>query len=125
MANESVNQYCMCQLNGIMDTLGKKWAVRILTSIGNKTVRYNDLFKELHSISPSTLSKILKDMNEMGILKREIFPEVPSRVEYSLTNMGKDLRSSILPLLKWAVKYGINEFVPNCCSKEQYVTVEL
>lgn len=126
MVNGSENKYCMCQLNGIMDTLGKKWTIFVLNSVGNnKTVRYNELYKQLHGISPSTLSKILKDLNEMGILKKEIFPEVPPRVEYSLTNTGKDLRSSILPLLKWAAKYDSNVVVSNCCSKEEYITIEL
>ena len=125
MVNESENKYCMCQLNGIMDTLGKKWTIFVLNSVGNnKTVRYNELYKELHGISPSTLSKILKDLNEMGILKKEIFPEVPPRVEYSLTDTGKDLRSSIMPLLMWAAKYDCNEEQLSYCDQNQYVVIE-
>jgi len=121
----SKNTYCLCRLNGIMDTLGKKWAIFVLNSVGNhKTVRYNQLYKELHGISPSTLAKILKELNDMGILKKEVFPEVPPRVEYSLTDTGKDLRSSIMPLLMWAAKYESNKEDPGYCDQNQYVAIE-
>ncbi|MGC8515909.1 MAG: winged helix-turn-helix transcriptional regulator [Thermoplasmata archaeon] len=121
---ESNGRYCMCSLNGIMDILGKKWVIFVLNGIGTHgKVRFGELYKELKGVSPSTLSWILKELTDRNILKREIFPEIPPRVEYALTETGVELRNSIIPLLKWAAKYDNEGNDPNCCGENQYVTI--
>jgi DNA-binding HxlR family transcriptional regulator len=63
--------------------------------------------KELTGISPKTLSDRLKELTESGLLKREIFTEIPPRVEYSLTQDGIEVRDAMLPLMEWAYKKSI------------------
>ena len=121
---ESNDAYCMCSLDGIMDILGKKWVLLVLNSIGNhRTVRFGELYKELKGISPSTLSSILRDLTGRNIVRKEIFPQVPLRVEYTLTDTGVELRASLLPLLKWAGKYDTRVKEQDCCDANQYVSI--
>ena len=101
------NAICLCPLDGIIDTIGKKWGLLIINEIGNHgKLRYNELMSELKGISPSTLASMLKDFEKEDLLQKEAFNEIPPRVEYSLTARGRDLRQAIIPLLKWATKKG-------------------
>jgi len=72
--------------------------------------------KELGNISPKTLSDTLKILQAEGLIKKETFNEIPPRVEYSLTEDGKELRKVIIPLLEWAAKR-------NNVKKESYNTI--
>jgi DNA-binding HxlR family transcriptional regulator len=97
----------MCPLDGVIDTIGKKWGLLIINEIGNHgKLRYNELLSELKGISPSTLASMLKDLEKEDIIQKEIFREIPPRVEYSLSRRGKELRDAIIPLIKWATKKG-------------------
>jgi len=97
--------YCVCLLDGTMQLLGKKWVLFAINSIGNHgTIRFTDLNKELNGISPSTLSLILGKLEKYGVVDRKVFPEIPPRVEYSLTADGENLRKAIVPLFIWAAK---------------------
>ena len=97
--------YCMCALNGAMDMLGRKWVLFAINSIGNHgSIRFTDLYKELKGVSPSTLSWILKKLEQSSVIERKSFSEIPPKVEYTLTYNGKELRKAILPLLVWAAK---------------------
>jgi DNA-binding HxlR family transcriptional regulator len=60
--------------------------------------------KELTGISPKTLSDRLKELTAAGLIKKEIFPEIPPKVEYSLTQDGIEVRDAMLPLMEWAYK---------------------
>ena len=99
------NQLCLCPLEGIIDTISKKWALLIVNDIGNHgKLRFNQLMENLNGISPKALSNTLKRLENERLLDRESFAEIPPRVEYSLTNDGIELRKAILPLLRWASK---------------------
>ena len=94
---------CYCPLKGIIDVIGKKWALLIINAIGNyDSLRFNKLMEELHGISPKTLADTLKQLHEEELIKRESFAEIPPRVQYSLTRDGKGLREAVIPILKWA-----------------------
>lgn len=102
---EESDTVCLCPLEGVINTIGKKWALLIINAIGNHgKLRFNQLLRELKGISPKTLADTLKELQEEGLIKREAFAEVPPRVEYSLTEDGIELRKAITPLLKWASK---------------------
>lgn len=110
------NVICLCPLDGIIDTIGKKWGLLIINEIGNHgKLRYNELMSELKGISPSTLALMLKEFEKEELIHRETFNEIPPRVEYSLSTRGKELREAIIPLIKWATKKG--NFTVHCaCS---------
>jgi len=94
---------CYCPIEGVIDVIGKKWALLIINAIGNYgSLRFNKLMEELHGISPKTLADTLKQLQNEQLLKRESFAEIPPRVEYSLTKDGQGLREVVVPILKWA-----------------------
>jgi DNA-binding HxlR family transcriptional regulator len=107
---ENGNRVCLCPLEGVIDIIGKKWALLIVNAIGNNgKLRFNGLMEELGGISPKTLSDTLKELQAEGIVRREAFSEIPPRVEYSLTDDGTELRKSIIPLLGWAARRASSE----------------
>jgi DNA-binding HxlR family transcriptional regulator len=93
---------CLCPVQGIIDVVGKKWAICIVNHLGRgKSMRYNEIKNQIGVISPKTLSDTLKALQEERLIKREVHPETPPRVEYSLTKEGKELKTALLPLLQW------------------------
>ena len=96
---------CPCPLEGVIDTISKKWSLLIIHVLGNTSrVRFNEIQKELDGISPKTLTDTLAVLQKEGFVGREAFAEIPPRVEYFLTDDGKELWDAILPLLQWTMK---------------------
>ncbi|MBI4392623.1 MAG: helix-turn-helix transcriptional regulator [Euryarchaeota archaeon] len=86
-----------------METLGRKWSVLVIGIVGNKArTRFHVLQAALPGISPRTLTDRLRELEEQGIVERQAYPEIPPRVEYSLTRQGEILRDALIPLLEWA-----------------------
>ncbi|MEX2193215.1 MAG: helix-turn-helix domain-containing protein [Nitrosarchaeum sp.] len=110
------NPTCLCPLDGVIDTIGKKWSLLIINEIGNHgKLRFNKLMAELKGISPSTLASTLKELEREELIHKETFKEIPPRVEYSLSTRGRELREAIVPLIRWATKKG--NFTVHCaCS---------
>jgi len=103
--NDGEDIICLCPIEGIIDIIGKKWALLIIATIGNnKKLRFNKIMENLGKISPKALADKLKELEKAGLIKKEIFAEIPPRVEYSLTQDGDDLRHSMIPLMEWASK---------------------
>lgn len=111
--------YCLCPLEGIIDTISKKWTLLIINALGNhQRLRFNQLMEELDGVSPKTLTDTLKVLQAENLIGRESFAEIPPRVEYYLTGEGMQLREAIVPLLTWASKR--ESFAGRCtapCSK--------
>ena len=98
-------EICLCPVEGIINIISKKWALLIIGTIGNnKKIRFNKIMENLGDISPKTLSDRLKELEKARLLKREVFAEIPPRVEYSLTQDGVEVRDSMIPLMDWASK---------------------
>ncbi len=99
------NVICLCPLEGVIDMISKKWSLLIINEIGNHgRIRFNQLMEELKPVSPKTLTDTLKELQRVGLVDRHVFNEIPPRVEYTLTKEGKELRSAIIPLLRWVVR---------------------
>jgi DNA-binding HxlR family transcriptional regulator len=102
---ENSHTLCLCPLEGIINTIAKKWAVLVISIIGHhERIRFNDIMATLGGISPKTLADLLKDLQEEGLIHREAFSEIPPRVEYSLTEDGRELCEAFVPLIRWAEK---------------------
>ncbi len=94
---------CPHLLEGVINVIGDKWSILIAGTVGNFGVlRFHELKDKLAGISPKTLAEKLRRLERAGLLRRQSFDEVPPRVEYSLTEEGKSLRSALIPLLRWA-----------------------
>ena len=102
MENNS-HHICLCPLEGIINIIAKKWAILIISIIGHQEkIRFNNIMQRLDGISPKTLADVLKDLQKENLIHRESFSEIPPRVEYSLTEDGKQLCEAVLPLIQWA-----------------------
>lgn len=94
---------CYCPVDGVIDTISKKYSLQIVGLLGaNGPMRYGDLEEALGATSTSLLANRLEELAEEELIERRSFDEIPPRVEYSLTQRGRELESRIQPLLEWA-----------------------
>ncbi len=94
--------YEYCKAAPMLEWLGNKWALVVLVKISeNEPVRFNELYRNIPSVSEKVLSQVLKQLTVDGIIQRELFPDVPPRVEYSVTDLGKTLLPHTEALIKW------------------------
>ena len=86
----------------MLEWLGNKWALVVLVKISeNEPVRFNELYRNIPSVSEKVLSQVLKQLTTDGIIERQLYPDVPPRVEYSITDLGKTLLPHVEALIKW------------------------
>jgi DNA-binding HxlR family transcriptional regulator len=81
----------VCPIARTAEIISGKWTLLIIRDLASGVKRFNQLERSLHGISPKTLSERLRSLEEEGIITRQTFAEVPPRVEYSLTEKGRDL----------------------------------
>ena len=113
-----VNGICLKPLTKYLKAISKKWTIFIIMIFPIEHDEFSDTIQKLRyseiktrikgitskSISDTTLSSRLKELEEIKILNKEHFAEIPPRVEYQLTSKGIQLRNSLLPLIEWAIK---------------------
>ncbi len=98
-----------CPIARIIDILSKKWNLLIIHQLNgsdNIKKRFNELIKEINGISSRTLSKRLKELEKAKLIKKTRFNEIPPRVDYYLTDSGRDLIKCFKSLNNWVMKYG-------------------
>jgi len=95
-----------CPIRDVMALASDKWSILIILYLGYFPVlRFNKLKKYVYGISNKVLSERLKMLEADGYISRQMFPEVPIRVEYSLTNFGHSYLQKLLELAEWAEKH--------------------
>ena len=94
-----------CPVETTLLLISNKWKVLILRDLMEKTMRYNELKREIDGISQKVLTSTLKSMVEDGIVIRTSYPEVPPRVEYSLSEIGESMRPVIDVMADWGNTY--------------------
>ena len=94
-----------CPVETTLTLIGDKWKVLILRDLMPGTKRFGELRKSVGSVSQKVLTAQLRDMEEKGLVHREVYAEVPPRVEYSLTDLGKSLKPILDALQSWGEDY--------------------
>ena len=89
------------EIDATLSVLGGKWKLLILWQLVNRPYRFNELRRAIAGVSQHMLTTQLRELESQGIVSRTIYPEVPPRVEYALTEHGKSLRSVMQALAKW------------------------
>lgn len=84
--------------------LGDKWKIIILCQLFKGTKRFNEIFHSINNINQKMLTQQLRALEEDGFVTRKIFPEVPPRVEYTITPLGRSLHPVIEALFTWAME---------------------
>ena len=99
-------EYAACPIRNVIDRFGNKWSMLILYILDKGgTLRFSEIQREMVDISQKMLSTTLKRLEEDRLITRTVYPEVPPRVEYALTEVGKSLMPHILGLTAWAVEH--------------------
>ena len=94
-----------CPVETTLMLIGDKWKVLILRDLRSGTKRFGELKKSVTGISQKVLTANLRDMEGNGILTREVFPEVPPRVEYTLTDLGRSMMPILDAMEQWGTAY--------------------
>ena len=97
-----------CPVEMTLQLIGNKWKVLIIRDLLTGTKRFNELMRSVTGISQKVLTSNLRDMEKAGLVSREIFPEVPPRVEYSLTETGLSLQPILDSMVAWGTAYKEN-----------------
>jgi DNA-binding HxlR family transcriptional regulator len=95
----------LCPVEKTLALIGDKWKVLIIRDLLTGTKRFGELRKSLTGISQKVLTQHLRAMERNGLVNREVFAEVPLRVEYSLTEMGRSLKTVLDVMWQWGEKY--------------------
>jgi DNA-binding HxlR family transcriptional regulator len=99
-----------CEVVDIWAVLGKKWSLHILKNLSiNGTVRFNAIKRLIPDISSTVLSDRLLELEREGLISKKIFPQIPIRVEYSLTIRAKELQPILYQLSNWVDKWQSNK----------------
>lgn len=102
---DEVETTCYCPLDGVISVLSRKYAMQLISVIGGHgTMRFGELEAHLSTASTATLSNLLKELEEFGLVERTQYDEIPPRVEYELAPAGHELRGLLDPVLAWATR---------------------
>lgn len=104
-----------CPVRDILDRLGDKWSVLVFLILENgEVVRFSELSRSIPDISQKMLTVTLRNLQDMNLVKRTIYPEIPPRVEYSLTELGVSLLVPMHSMIDWALDHKEECLSPNC-----------
>src|SRR6266496_2561122 len=92
-----------CHARDILARIGDKWSVSVIHALGSaRTLRFNELRGQIDGISQRMLTVTLRGLERDGLVARKVYPEVPPRVEYTLTPLGATLRQMVRALVAWS-----------------------
>ncbi|MES9990080.1 MAG: helix-turn-helix domain-containing protein [Candidatus Thiodiazotropha endolucinida] len=91
-----------CPIRNVIAQIGDKWSVLILFALVEGADRFNSLKSRVVGISQRMLTQTLRDLEREGYVNRTVYPEVPVKVEYELTSMGRDIVKPLYQLVSWA-----------------------
>ena len=101
-------EYLACPIRNVISRFGDKWSMLVLFSLHTSetgVLRFNELRRHMTDCSQKMLSATLKNLEQSHLVHREVYPEVPPRVEYSLTATGKSLMPAIMALIEWGKEH--------------------
>jgi len=91
-----------CPVREVLDRIGDKWSVLVLHLLAGGTLRFSELRNAIDGISQRMLTVTLRGLERDGLVTRTVFPVVPPRVDYELTEMGRSLSQTVCALVAWA-----------------------
>lgn len=113
MKHENHEYETCCPVTATLDIIGGKWKVLILYHLNIQTRRFNELQRLMPAITQRMLTLQLRELESDGIVHREVYPQVPPKVEYSLTEFGLTLMPVIETMHRWGQEYAAG------CAKHQ------
>ena len=92
-------------ISTLLSRIGDKWTVLVVSSLGGGSKRFNELRREIPSVSQRMLTLTLRNLERDGLVKRTVTPTIPPRVDYELTDMGHSLLKPVTALADWALQH--------------------
>jgi len=104
-----------CPVGITLELIGGKYKALILWHLAENKLRFSELKKAISNATPKMLTQQLRELESQALIHREVFPIIPPRVEYSLTELGKSLLPVLVSMRDWGAGYlHINELESNC-----------
>ena len=104
-----------CPVEATLELIGGKYKALILWHLSENKLRFTELRKVLHGVTPKMLTQQLRELEADALIHREVFPVVPPKVEYSLTEMGRSLMPILVAMRDWGSGYlRSHALEPNC-----------
>ncbi|MET8305632.1 MULTISPECIES: helix-turn-helix domain-containing protein [unclassified Micromonospora] len=100
-----IGEYERCPVTDVLRRVSDKWTLLLITLLGRRPYRFNELHRAVEGISPRMLTRTLRTLESDGLVEREVFPTVPPSVEYRLTPLGVSLLEPLSALADWAVDH--------------------
>jgi DNA-binding HxlR family transcriptional regulator len=94
-----------CPSRHILDRIGDRWTVLIVGALWDGNARVSELRRRIEGVSQKMLTQTLRGLERDGLVRRTVYPEVPVRVEYALTEAGRTLREPLRALEEWAIAH--------------------
>lgn len=94
-----------CPVATTVQLIGSKWKLLIIRNLRMRPWRFNELKKDLDGISQKVLTESLRSMEEDGLITRTVYPEVPPRVEYALSELGQSMSPILDAMQQWGTEY--------------------
>ena len=94
-----------CPVATTVQMIGSKWKLLLMRNLLQRPWRFNELKKDLEGISQKVLTDSLRSMEADGIITRTVYPEVPPRVEYALSDLGESMRPIMDAMAAWGINY--------------------
>ena len=104
-----------CPVEATLELIGGKYKSLILWHLADGTLRFSQLRREITGITPKMLTQQLRELEAHALIHREVFPIVPPKVEYSLTELGKSLMPLLIAMRDWGSSYLRSQSVEPCC----------
>jgi DNA-binding HxlR family transcriptional regulator len=92
-------------ISTLLSRIGDKWTVLVVQTLGEGSRRFNELRREIPSVSQRMLTLTLRNLERDGLVSRTVTPTVPPRVDYALTDLGRDLLVPVAALGEWAIQH--------------------
>jgi len=89
-------------VSDLLSRVGDKWSILVVSVLGDRTLRFSELRRELGTISQKMLTTTLRNLERDGFVERTVYPTIPPKVEYQLTDLGEDLLDPVEALGRWA-----------------------
>lgn len=109
-----------CPVESTLELIGGKYKALILWHLADKTLRFSELRKEISGATAKMLTQQLRELESHNLIHREVFPIIPPKVEYSLTELGKSLMPILTAMRDWGAGYlKSKNLEPNCFMMKQ------
>ena len=104
-----------CPVGITLDMIGGKYKALILWHLAENTLRFSELKKMISSVTPKMLTQQLRELEANALIHREVFPVIPPKVEYSLTDLGKSVMPVLVAMRDWGAGYLRTKDLESCC----------